>query len=45
MSSWQKQFPIIGPVFAGADVFVVGMGSSLAGFDWTRLEGRELKFG
>lgn len=40
MSSHQRPFHQIGRIFAGADVFVVGMGSSLEGFDWSSLEGR-----
>ena len=40
MSSWRRVFPSIGPIFKGADVFVVGMGSSLEGFDFEQLRGR-----
>jgi len=40
MSSWQRKFTTIGPIFAGADVFVVGTGTSLREFDWSRLAGR-----
>lgn len=40
MASWLRPFPQLGLPFAGGDAFVVGMGSSLEGFNWATLGGR-----